>query len=356
MLLNCMLFILVSFLGCVKILIGVFGSKSVFGVSKGFNTKTHSFSLIIRRFAWVATWVMIEKEFRNEDPSAKIIALMLFVVSLLGGGSLAVKIGLQGFPPLKMALFRCILGVIAVGSIGLYYGMSMRLRFDELRRLLLIAVLYTLHTITQNVGTEFTTASRSTIFFTLYPVFTVLFGHFWLPGDRLSPTKVLGILVAFGGVFVAPAPDLQGIETAEYLIGDLIVTLSAGFLGLRITLTKVFVQEIYPHRLLVWLLGLNIPVFLILSYLFEREMPIEWTLASSAGLFYQGWVVTGFCFLVLTWVLRKYKASKLVVLSFLMPVSGVLFSNLFLGDELTFTILVGTGLVAAGIYLVNLKR
>jgi len=71
---------------------------------------------------------------------------------------------------------------------------------------------------------------------------------------------------------------------------------------------------------------------------------------------YQGWVLTGFCFLTLTSVLRKYKASKLVVLYFFMPVSGVLFSNLFLGDELSLSILAGTVLVAAGIYLVNMGR
>lgn len=96
---------------------------------------------------------MIEKEFRNEDPPGKIIALMVFVAALLGGGALSVKIGLQGFPPLKMALFRCILGVIAVGGVGLYYEMSMRLRLEELPRLLLIAGLYILHTIALNVGT-----------------------------------------------------------------------------------------------------------------------------------------------------------------------------------------------------------
>ncbi len=298
---------------------------------------------------------MIEKEFRNEDPSGKIIVLILFVVSLLGAGSLSVKIGLQGFPPLKMALLRSILGLIVVGGIGFCYGVSMRLRFEELPRLLLLAALQALHTITMNVGTQFTTASRSTICHTLYPVFVVLFGHFWLPGDRLSPTKLLGILAAFGGMFVALAPNLQGVGVVEHLIGDLIVTLSACLLAFRITLTKLFVQEIYPYRLLVWLLGLSIPFFFFLSYLFERNKPIEWTLASSAGLLYQGWIVTGFCFLVLTSVLRKYKASKLVVFSFLMPVSGVLFSNLFLRDTLTASLLVGTGLVAAGIYLVNLQ-
>lgn len=299
---------------------------------------------------------MLEKEFRNEEPSGKILIFVVLIVSLIGGGPLAVKIGLQGFPPLKMALLRCILGVIAVGGIEFYYGMSMRMRFEELRRLLLIAALYTLHTITLNVGTQLTTASRSTIFFTLYPIFTVIFGHFWLPDDRLSVKKIFGVLAAFGGVFVALAPNLQGTGATAYFIGDLIVILAACSLALRITLTKVFVQEIYPHRLLVWLLGLNIPCFWVLSYLFERGKPIEWTFTSGAGLLYQGWVVTGFCFLGLTSVLRTYKASKLVVFSFLMPVSGVLFSYLFLSDELTLSVLVGTGLVAAGIYLVNMRR
>jgi len=212
-----------------------------------------------------------------------------------------------------------------------------------------------LHTVLLNIGTEFTIASRSTIFFTLYPIFTVIFGHFWLPDDRLSLRKILGVLSAFGGVIAAIAPNLRGSGTLEYLIGDLIVTLAACFFGLRITLTKVFVQDIYPHRLLVWLFGLNIPCFFVLSYLLERGKPIELTLASGAGMLYQGWILTGFCFLTLTWVLRKYKASKLVVLYFFMPVSGVLFSNLFLGDELSLSILAGTVLIGVGIYLVNMR-
>ncbi len=299
---------------------------------------------------------MLEKEFRNEDPPGKIIALALSTVSLLGGNSLAVKISLQGIPPLKMAFLRYILGIIAVGGIGFFQGMSMRLRFGELRRLILIAVLHALHTVLLNIGTEFTIASRSTICFALYPIFTVIFGHFWLPDDRLSVRKILGVLSAFAGVIAAITPNLRGSGTWEYLIGDLIVTLAACFFGLRITLTKVFVQDIYPHRMLIWLLTLNIPCFLVLSYLFERGKPIDLTFATGAGMLYQGWVLTGFCFLVLTSVLRKYKASKLAVLYFFMPVSGVLFSNLLLRDALSFDILAGTALVAVGIYLVNMKR
>ena len=298
---------------------------------------------------------MIEKEFRNETPPGKVIVFMLLVVSLLGGMPLSVSIGLKGFPALKMAYLRSILGIIVVGGVGLYYGISMRMRFNELPRLCLIAALHASHIITINIGGLYTTAARSTIFFSLYPLFTVLFGHFLIPGDKLSITKTSGILTAFCGVCIAIMPDLKGGVT-DYLIGNVIVILSACFLGLRIVITKAFVQEIYPHRLLVWLLTLNTPCFYILSLIFESDTPIQWTIASCTGLLYQGCVATGFCFLALTWVLRKYKASNLVVFSFLMPISGVLFSRILLDDELTLNLLMGTGFAAMGIYLVNRKR
>lgn len=198
---------------------------------------------------------MLEKEFRNEDPPGKIIVLMLFVVSLIGAGSLSIKIGLQGFPPFKMALLRSILGLIVVGGIGFIFGVSMRLRMVELPRLLLITALQVLHIISLNFGTNLTTASRSTIFFTLYPVFVVLIGHFLLPNDRLTRTKSFGIVAALGGMLVAFALNQQGVSVTGHLNGDLIVTLSACLLALRITLTKLFVQDIYPYILIVFSSG-----------------------------------------------------------------------------------------------------
>jgi len=138
--------------------------------------------------------IMIQKEFRNETPPGKVIVFMLLVVSLLGGMPLSVSIGLKGFPALKMAYLRSILGIIVVGGVGLYYGMSMRMRFNELPRLSLIAALHASHIITINIGGLYTTAARSTIFFSLYPLFAVFFGHFLIPDDKLSITKTSGIL------------------------------------------------------------------------------------------------------------------------------------------------------------------
>ena len=57
-----------------------------------------------------------------------------------------------------------------------------------------------------------------------------------------------------------------------------------------------------------------------------------------------------------TYLLRRYLAGRLSVLSFLTPMFGVLCGVVFLGEPLTGYFLVAVVLVAAGIVLVNLRR
>ena len=290
----------------------------------------------------------------SEDPEGKIISLTLLLAFLWGGNSLSIKVGLDDLPPMALAFIRFIIGLIVVGGWSLYRRIPLRLNRGELSRLLLLTAIFILQIITLNTGTLFTSASRSTIFVNIYPFFTAIFAHLWIPGERLSAIKTLGVIVAFGGVFVTVAPNLWNGETN--ILGDVIVLISGCFLGLRVVVTKLLVQSIHPYRLLVWYLALSLPCYLGLSLLFEREETFQISLAGATALLYQGGVIAGFCFLAWTSILERYSASKLVVLFFATPLSGVLFSHLLLGDELSFDLLAGAVLIAAGIYLVNMRR
>ncbi len=289
----------------------------------------------------------------SEEPQGKIIALALLLAFLWGGNSLAIKVGLQDFPPMALAFFRFVIGLVVIGGWALFRRIPLRLRRGELPRLLLLTTIFILQIITLNTGTLYTSASRSTIFINVYPFFTALFAHLWIPSERLSVTKTLGIIVAFSGVFVVVAPKLGQGESS--VIGDLIVLVSGCFLGLRVVVTKLLIQSIHPYRLLAWLLTLSLPVYVAISLLLERGEPMQLTLSAALALLYQGGVIAGFCFLAWTSILERYSASKLVVLFFATPLSGVLFSHLILGDELTLSLLGGAALVAAGIYLVNMR-
>lgn len=290
----------------------------------------------------------------SEDPHGKIIALSLLLAFLWGGNSPSIKVALSDLPPMALAFLRFILGLIVVGGWSLYRRIPLGLNRGELSRLILLTAIFILQIITLNVGTKYTSASRSTIFINVYPFFTALFAHLWIPGDRLTLSKSLGITVAFVGVFVTVAPELKNGQTS--VIGDLLVLVSGCFLGLRVVVTKLLVQSIHPYRLLVWYLSLSLPCYALLSFFFERGETLHITTSGVIALLYQGGVIAGFCFLVWTSILEKYSASKLVVLFFATPLSGVLISHLILDDVLTFSLLAGAMLVAAGIYLVNMGR
>ncbi len=112
----------------------------------------------------------------SEDPHGKIIALSLLLAFLWGGNSPSIKIALVDLPPMALAFFRFVIGLV-VGAWSLYRRISLGLKQGEFSRLLLLTGIFIFQIITLNFGTDWTTASRSTIFVNTYPFFTALFAH-----------------------------------------------------------------------------------------------------------------------------------------------------------------------------------
>ena len=296
---------------------------------------------------------MSEKpEIAADQPNARVIALVLLLALLWGGNSVSIKIGLQGVPPFALATMRFLLGFAAITLWSLYQRVRLRMHPGELLPLIFVSAIFTLQIATLNLGTQITEASRSTIFISTYPFFTALFAHFWVPGDRLSVKKTVGISLAFGGVLLTFGGNLE-FEAQDYLCGDLIVLLSGCLLGLRTVVTKRIIQSIHPYRLLFWLMIFSVPCFVISSLFLERDASFHFSPSGVTAILYQGIVIAGFCFVTWTSILEKYSPSRLVVLFFMTPLFGVLLSYLLLGDEIGFTLIVGACLVAYGIYLVN---
>ena len=67
---------------------------------------------------------MRKSETANQQPDKKIIILVILLALLWGGNSVSIKIGLQDIPPLALAGFRFLLGLLAVGG----WSVSQRIR------------------------------------------------------------------------------------------------------------------------------------------------------------------------------------------------------------------------------------
>lgn len=292
---------------------------------------------------------------QNDRLTVGAAGVTLFTAILWGGNSVAIKVALGGMPPLTVAGFRFLLGGAFITLWCLLSSTRLWLKPGETRQISSLLLLFVAQIGLLNLGTDYTLASRSTIFISTYPFFTALFAHLFIRGDQLHRGKVVGMTLSFSGVVVVFGESLLEGKW-QYLVGDIIVIGSALLLGARQVYTKRLAQNIDPARLLLWQSAFSLPIFFGASLWVEDLERVELTSRVLTGIFYQGVVIAGFCFLVMTHLLKRYRASQIGVYGFVTPIFGVLLSGLVLNEPISPGLIGSMILVGAGIALSNARR
>ncbi len=282
----------------------------------------------------------------------RVICFVLFLAMLWGGNAVSLKIGLQEFSPFASAGFRFSIGLFLIAGWASANGISIKPQRHEYLRLFLSALLFITQIVALNWGTNLTRAGRAAVMTNTYPLFVALIAHFVVPGDYMTRRKGLGLAFAFGGICFVFRDNFIG-GTGEFLTGDLLTLLGGFLLGLLIVVTNRLIQHINTYRVLVSQMVIGVPIFFILSAIFEGKAGYGFSYPALFALLYQGAGIAGFCFVAWTLLLKDYPPSRLSVFFFTTPLWGILLSNLLIGEPITVGLTIGAVLVALGIYTIN---
>ncbi|MBM3141048.1 MAG: DMT family transporter [Chloroflexi bacterium] len=279
---------------------------------------------------------------RPLTPPATAFALLLN--ALWGGNAVAIKTGLQDAPPLRLAWMRFVAGGVVTLAWALSTRQPLRPTRSEWRPLGGLALLFVTQIAFMNIGQDHTTATHAVVLNTTFPLWTGVIAHFFVPGDRLSPLRTLGTLVAYGGVVALFAQSLAG---GGQLTGDLLMLGSAALLGARQVYLALASQGVSIPKLLLTQTVVGIGAFLAAGLVLESD---PWLVTDRLVLsvLYQGVVIAGFGFIGNTWLLKHYLPSGVTALSLTTPVWGVILSHLVLGEAFSPTLFLGLALVVAG--------
>ncbi len=293
----------------------------------------------------------MKKTIPVDQPSAKVIAIALFLGFLWGGNSVALKTSLVDMPPFMVGGLRFSLAILAIILWAVIYRIPIVPPKSERIPLLIMSLLFTIQIGLINIGTHYTYASHTTIIININPLFTAGLAHFFFKGDELNLKKCLGLVVAFIGVIIVFRANFS--LGSDFLIGDLFVLGSAFILGICNIYTKILIQNINIYRLLIWQMAISLPIFFGLSFCFEGLDSCHFTPIALLAIVYQGLVVGGFCFVGWTLILKQHSPTKLTAFFFATPLFGVALSYLILKEPITINLAFGAIFVAYGIYLVN---
>lgn len=198
---------------------------------------------------------------------------------------------------------------------------------------------------------DLTTVARAGVILYSMPVWLAVMAHVGLPGERLTPMRLAGLLLAFAGTAIAILD--RGGAAGGSLAGDLLALGAALCWASLAYLTRATrLREVGPEVQLLWMVAVSAPILLIAAPAFG---PLVRALAPHhiLWLLFQASVVVAGGFIAWLALLARYPAAQVASFSFLTPVLSILFGWAVLGEAMRPPILLAGALVAAGILLVN---
>ena len=279
--------------------------------------------------------------------------LLLGFLSILWGGSfLFARVALGEVPPFTLVLSRVAIAALALGV----FIKAMGQRLPSSPSLwLAFAVMGMVNNLIPHsllfFGQTYIGAGLASIFNSLVPVFTVLVAHVFTRDEKLTASKVTGVLLGVLGVAVMFGVDLHnGIDrwTALAMLACVVAAVSyalAAIYGRRF-------QALDVPPLCVAFGQVTASAVMMLPVALIVDQP--WSLAPISGgswlaVLALGLLSTALAYVLYFRILARGGATNISLVTLLIPISAVSLGAVFLGERLDASHFAGMALILIGL-------
>jgi drug/metabolite transporter (DMT)-like permease len=287
----------------------------------------------------------------RQAPLGPVYTALFFQVLINAGTYLAGKRAMEELPPLTVVLWRFLLSG-AVFCLLLLFTPGPKLPpRSEWRRVLMLGLLAgPINQVLFFFGLSRSTASHAALLYALTPLGVYLLslarGH-----ERPSSRATFGILTALVGVVVLLLG--RGLASASgSLLGDLLILAAVSAWVVYTTEGKPFAAAHGPVRSTAWSM---VAAALLLVPVMPFALDPARTLAASrpalGSVVYLALLTSVVAYLIWYYALSKVPASRVAIFSNLQPAATALAAWLLLGESLHWGLILGGGLVIAGVRL-----
>ena len=297
---------------------------------------------------------MIDATPQNKDFSFLAASFTVFICMLFGANAVAIKISLEGIGVFTTAGIRFAIASVAIFLWAKITGRSFKISKDQILQLLVISIVFTIQLSLFYLGLSKSNASRGTLLVNFQPFFTLFLAHFFIPGDRITKRKIMGILLGFAGVAFVFL-EKKGV-TNDFEVGDVMILAAAFLWSCNAVYTKRIISAFKPFQIALFPMIFSVPFFFLEGVLWDHHMIVFIDSKIIGAMVYQSLVTASFGFVVWNSLLQRYGAVALHSFIFIMPITGVLLGGLILGEPITINILIAMLLIVAGMLIIHFKQ
>lgn len=176
---------------------------------------------------------------------------------------------------------------------------------------------------------------------------------FFLLGERLKRSSLLGLLMGFFGIVLTALPSFGAQGTGISFSGISYILL--GVLGVAVgnILLKRLSGQVDPLMVTGWQFILGGLPLLVLAQWFETPSSMTWNGVFAVNLLALGLGGTALPLLLWFWLLRHADLTRLNAFTFLTPIFALMISAIFFGEHLQWIQAAGIALSLYGVWRVS---
>jgi len=286
---------------------------------------------------------------------SRVVWLLLCLI--WGSTWLFIKLGLDDLPPFTFAGIRFVIASIILFAII----KARRLSLPNTRADWLLLAVTGLLSFSLNYGLlfwgeQYVSSGLAALLQATIPAFGLVIAHFYLPGEQMTPTKILGVVMGVFGVGVVFSNQLH-VAGSRALLGSLAIVVGAACAAYANVLVKARGAKLDPAILAggQMFFGL-IPLLLIGIPLEGNPFHFHWTRMAVVALFYLAIVGSVIAFLLYYWLVQHMDVTKTMLIALVTPVIAVTLGVMILREDLNWRTFAGGALIISGIGLIVLRK
>ena len=277
--------------------------------------------------------------------------IVLFALGALWGSSFgAIKIALHGVTPLTVMSVRILLAgaalflLIQVRKTPFPRGIQ---NWIKIGWMALFGTLIPFFLVPW--GQLQIDSSLAAILMAVNPLFALTLGHFFSDHESFTLRQLLAMLVGFSGILL-----VFGENAISSINGNIWAQLAVIGAGFCYTISGVIVSRVrgasadsVSASIFICSSVIVFPLWMIL----EQPWNLHFETESLLALTHLGLVSTGMAFLMRYYIILRAGAVFLSYVAFIIPMFGILFGILFLGETISVNTMGAVVLILTGVYL-----
>ncbi|MGQ0675106.1 MAG: DMT family transporter, partial [Rhodospirillales bacterium] len=286
-------------------------------------------------------------------PAISDVLLLVCLASIWGGSFPAVKIAVAHMSDTALVALRLAVGAAAMGAVAYYAGK--RPPGDRRTWTLYLAAAMVgnvLPFLLISEGQRHINAGLAAILMATMPLATLVLAHFFTSDEKLTARRLAGVTIGLAGVLV-----LVGVDALKGLGADVLGQLALTAAAMCYALHLIVARRLH-HAAPVTNAACSIGVAALIAFPLmlavggpPAAMPIEAALA----VLFLGVGANGIAYLLFFRLVTTVGVTFTATINYLVPIVGVLWSALLLGERPNPRALAALALILAGIAVANLN-